>query len=177
MCSMIGRFPIGTIGFGRWIVSGLRRVPNPPAMITPFIATAPGRDRERGTTGTPRSGGTRRAARAGAGPARRRASRLRRRPRRGELLDHDAAGPHPPDRPAVPRLQTTHGFMAKIHTKARAEAILRELPSVLGAFVREDVNGHPREVHLLIAPGPEPRLLARDIRDLLEERLGVFVDQ
>lgn len=67
--------------------------------------------------------------------------------------------------------------MAKIHTKDRAEAILRELPSVLGAFVREDVNGHPREVHLLIAPGPEPRLLARDIRDLLEERLGVFVDQ
>lgn len=67
--------------------------------------------------------------------------------------------------------------MNKAHTKEAAEAILYELPSVLGAFVREDVNGHPREVHVLIGPGPEPRLLARDIRDLLEERLGVFVDQ
>ena len=36
------------------------------------------------------------------------------------------------------------------HTKAEAEAVLRELPSVLGAFVREDVYGHPREVHLLV---------------------------
>ncbi|HEX7120417.1 MAG TPA: hypothetical protein VF212_16605 [Longimicrobiales bacterium] len=67
--------------------------------------------------------------------------------------------------------------MEKIHTKEAAEAILRELPSVRGAFVREDVNGHPREVHILVGPGPEPRLLARDIRDLLEERLGVPVDQ
>lgn len=62
-------------------------------------------------------------------------------------------------------------------TKETAEAILRELPSVVGAFVREDVNGHPREIHLLIRPGPEPRHLARDIRSLLEERLGVPVDQ
>jgi hypothetical protein len=37
MCSMIGRFATGTIGFGRLIVSGFRRVPKPPAMITPFI--------------------------------------------------------------------------------------------------------------------------------------------
>ena len=62
-------------------------------------------------------------------------------------------------------------------TKARAEAILRELPSVVDAFVREDVHGDPREVHLLIQPGPEPRHLATDVRDLLEERLGVPVDQ
>ncbi len=62
-------------------------------------------------------------------------------------------------------------------TKARAEAILRELPSVVDAFVREDVHGDPREVHLLIQPGPEPRDLASDVRDLLEERLGVPVDQ
>ncbi|HEX6938543.1 MAG TPA: hypothetical protein VF158_03965 [Longimicrobiales bacterium] len=67
--------------------------------------------------------------------------------------------------------------MKKVRTKEAAEAILRELPSVRGAFVREDVNGHPREVHILVGPGPEPRLLARDIRDLLEERLGVPVDQ
>lgn len=65
----------------------------------------------------------------------------------------------------------------KVSTKATAEAALRELPSVLGAFVREDVNGHPREVHLLIAPGPNARDLAHDVRSLLQERLGVHVDQ
>lgn len=62
-------------------------------------------------------------------------------------------------------------------TKAAAEAILRELPSVLGAYVREDVNGHPREVHILIRSGPDPRELSRDIRELLEERLEIPVDQ
>src|SRR5690606_29168224 len=67
--------------------------------------------------------------------------------------------------------------MKKVHTKEAAEAILRELPSVRGAFVREDIYGHPREVHVLVGPGPEPRHLARDIRELLEERLGVPVDQ
>jgi hypothetical protein len=67
--------------------------------------------------------------------------------------------------------------MERIHTKEAAEAVLRELPSVLGAFVREDVNGHPREVHLLVSPGPNVKLLAQDVRDLLEERLGVPVDQ
>ena len=63
------------------------------------------------------------------------------------------------------------------HTKVEAEAVLRELPSVLGAFVREDVHGHPREVHLLVKAGAAPRDLARDVRDLLEEKLGVPVDQ
>lgn len=67
--------------------------------------------------------------------------------------------------------------MPQRHTKAEAEAVLRELPSVLGAFVREDVHGHPREVHLLVRHGTVPRDLARDVRDLLEERLGVPVDQ
>jgi hypothetical protein len=67
--------------------------------------------------------------------------------------------------------------MPKTHTKEEAEAMLRELPSVVGAYVREDINGHPREVHLLIGPGPNPRHLARDVRDLLEERLGVPIDQ
>jgi hypothetical protein len=68
-------------------------------------------------------------------------------------------------------------IMAKTHTKEAAEALLRELPSVVGAYVREDVNGHPREVHLLIGPGPNARHLARDVRDLLEERLAVPIDQ
>lgn len=67
--------------------------------------------------------------------------------------------------------------MAKTHTKDAAESLLRELPSVVGAFVREDVNGHPREIHILIGPGPNPRHLARDIRDMLEDKLGVSVDQ
>lgn len=66
--------------------------------------------------------------------------------------------------------------MEKVHTKESAEALLRELPSVLGAFVREDVNGHPREIHLLVSPGPNVKLLAQDVRDLLEERLGVQID-
>jgi hypothetical protein len=69
------------------------------------------------------------------------------------------------------------GAMSKISTKETAEAILRGLPSVLGASVREDIHGHPREVHLLISPGPNPRHLARDVRELLQERLGVPVDQ
>lgn len=61
--------------------------------------------------------------------------------------------------------------------KETAETLLRELPSVLGACVRADVYGHPREVHLLVRAGPNPRHLAYDIRDLLEERLGVPIDQ
>lgn len=67
--------------------------------------------------------------------------------------------------------------MDKIRTKEAAEDTLRELPSVLGAYVREDIYGHPREVHLLVAPGPNVRHLARDVRDLLEERLQVPIDQ
>jgi hypothetical protein len=67
--------------------------------------------------------------------------------------------------------------MAKGEMKEAAEAALRELPSVVGAFVKEDVYGHPREIHLLIRPGPDPRYLAHDVRDLLEERLGIPVDQ
>jgi hypothetical protein len=62
-------------------------------------------------------------------------------------------------------------------TKEAAETVLRELPSVIGAFVREDVFGHPREIHLLVRHGPNPRSLAYDVRDLLEERLGVPIDQ
>lgn len=67
--------------------------------------------------------------------------------------------------------------LKKTRTKETAEAALNELPSVVGAFVREDVHGHPREVHLLVGPGPNVRLFARDVRSLLEERLGVPVDQ
>jgi hypothetical protein len=47
--------------------------------------------------------------------------------------------------------------MTREGTKEVAEAMLRELPSVIGAFVREDVHGHPREVHLLVRAGPNPR--------------------
>jgi hypothetical protein len=67
--------------------------------------------------------------------------------------------------------------MARGEMKEAAEAALRELPSVVGAFVTEDVYGHPREIHLLIRPGPDPRYLAHDVRDLLEEKLGIPVDQ
>ena len=68
-------------------------------------------------------------------------------------------------------------MMTRTSTKDAAEAALRELPSVVGAYVREDIFGHPREVHILVTTGPNPRDLARDVRDLLEERLGVPVDQ
>jgi hypothetical protein len=48
---------------------------------------------------------------------------------------------------------------------------------VVGAFVKEDVYGQPREIHLLVRAGPDPRYLAHDVRELLEERLGIPVDQ
>jgi hypothetical protein len=67
--------------------------------------------------------------------------------------------------------------MTRNSTKDAAEALLRQLPSVIGACVREDVNGHPREVHLLVRAGPNLRHFAYDVRDLLEERLGLPVDQ
>ena len=38
MCSIIGRFATGIIGFGWLLVSGRSRVPSPPARITAFIA-------------------------------------------------------------------------------------------------------------------------------------------
>lgn len=48
---------------------------------------------------------------------------------------------------------------------------------MVGAFVREDAYGQPREIHLLVHPGPEPRHFARDVKGLLEERLGIPIDQ
>jgi hypothetical protein len=71
---------------------------------------------------------------------------------------------------------STH-LMNRTSTKATAEAVLRELPSVLGAYVSEDLEGHPREVHVLLRAGPDPAALARDIRGLLQERLGIPIDQ
>lgn len=47
----------------------------------------------------------------------------------------------------------------------------------MGAYVSEDLEGHPREVHLLVRHGPDTAGLARDIRGLLEERLGIPIDQ
>jgi hypothetical protein len=64
-----------------------------------------------------------------------------------------------------------------ISTKTAAEAVLRELPSVLGAYVSEDMEGHPREIHLLVRHGPNAATLARDVRGLLQERLGIPIDQ
>jgi len=67
--------------------------------------------------------------------------------------------------------------MEKPGTKEAAESVLRELPSVVGAFVREDAYGNPREIHLLIKAGPKVAGFARDVKDLLEERLGIPIDQ
>ena len=38
MCSIIGTLAIGIIGLGAFDVSGRRRVPSPPAMITAFMS-------------------------------------------------------------------------------------------------------------------------------------------
>lgn len=67
--------------------------------------------------------------------------------------------------------------MKRISNKTAAETVLRELPSVLGAYVSEDLEGQPREIHVLVRSGPDPAALARDIRGLLEERLGIPIDQ
>jgi hypothetical protein len=67
--------------------------------------------------------------------------------------------------------------MARSGTKDAAESVLRDLPSVLGAAVREDVRGNPREIHVLLSAGPVAGDFARDVRDLLEERLGIPIDQ
>ena len=67
--------------------------------------------------------------------------------------------------------------MKRVQTKHAAEAVLRELPSVVGACVREDIHGRPREVHLLVRSVPDVRELARDVRALLEERLEIPIDQ
>jgi hypothetical protein len=67
--------------------------------------------------------------------------------------------------------------MNRTSIKTTAEAALRELPSVLGAYVSEDLEGNPREVHLLVRAGPDLALLARDLRGLLQERLGIPIDQ
>src|SRR5690606_11195463 len=40
MCHRIGRPPISTIGLGLMAVSSERRVPNPPASMTTFIASS-----------------------------------------------------------------------------------------------------------------------------------------
>ncbi len=67
--------------------------------------------------------------------------------------------------------------MKRAQTKHVAEAVLRELPSVIGACVREDVMGRPREVHLLVRGVSSARDLAHDVRSLLEERLDMEIDQ
>jgi hypothetical protein len=38
MCSIIGLLASGTIGLGMLLVKGRRRVPNPPAITTAFMA-------------------------------------------------------------------------------------------------------------------------------------------
>lgn len=61
--------------------------------------------------------------------------------------------------------------------KTAAETALREMPYVVGAFVQPDAFGHPREIHLLIRPGPKPRAFAQEVRTLLETRLRIPIDQ
>lgn len=61
--------------------------------------------------------------------------------------------------------------------KTTAETVLREMPFVVGAFVQPDALGLPREIHLLIRPGPKPREVAQEVKTVLESRLQVTIDQ
>jgi hypothetical protein len=61
--------------------------------------------------------------------------------------------------------------------KHTAETVLRDLPGVVGAFVQPDAFGHPREIHLLIKPGPQPREFAHHVRSVLESRLRIPIDK
>lgn len=61
--------------------------------------------------------------------------------------------------------------------KETAESVLRELPGVVGAFVQPDAFGHPREIHLLIQPGAQPREFAQQVRSVLESRLRIPIDK
>jgi hypothetical protein len=61
--------------------------------------------------------------------------------------------------------------------KETAESVLRELPSVVGAFVQPDAFGRPREIHLLIEPGPRPKDFAEQVKSVLENRLRIPIDQ
>jgi hypothetical protein len=67
--------------------------------------------------------------------------------------------------------------MAETGIKETAESVLRELPGVVGAFVHPDAFGHPREIHLLIKPGPAPRDFAVHVKSVLESRLRIPIDQ
>ncbi len=61
--------------------------------------------------------------------------------------------------------------------KTTAETVLRELPGVVGAFVQPDAFGRPREIHLLIKPGPQAREFAQHVRSVLESRLRIPIDR
>jgi len=67
--------------------------------------------------------------------------------------------------------------MDKPDLKTAAESVLRELPAVVGAFVQPDAFGRPREIHLLINAGIRPRDFAEHVKEVLEERLRVPIDQ
>src|ERR1043165_1052595 len=67
VCSIIGTFAMGIIGFGWLLVSGRRRVPSPPARITAFMRQPPLR-RDRGKLApraTPADNGEERVHRVG----------------------------------------------------------------------------------------------------------------
>lgn len=61
--------------------------------------------------------------------------------------------------------------------KESAETVLRAMPNVMGAFVQPDAFGRPREIHLLVEPGPRPREFAEQVKAVLESKLRVPIDQ
>jgi hypothetical protein len=61
--------------------------------------------------------------------------------------------------------------------KENAENVLRAMPSVIGAFVQPDAFGRPREIHLLVEPGPRPREFAEQVKAVLESKLRIPIDQ
>ncbi|MGH7500661.1 MAG: hypothetical protein ACREL7_02780 [Longimicrobiales bacterium] len=75
------------------------------------------------------------------------------------------------------RVSNQLSSVEQIAYKENAEAVLRGLPSVIGAFVQPDAFGRPREIHLLIEAGPRPRDFAEQVKDVLESKLRIPIDQ
>jgi len=96
----------------------------------------------------------------------------------GPDLDPSRPVTHCPASPALPGAHFTDRRRMNDHdVRKTAEAALRELPGVVGAFVHPDAFGNPREIHLLIRPGPQTREFAHHVQSVLESRLRIPIDR
>lgn len=98
---------------------------------------------------------------------------------RGSALDHAAGRYASCPRPTFSRVGATRTGppVEQLAYKENAETVLRALPNVMGAFVQPDAFGKPREIHLLVEPGPRPREFAEQVKAVLESKLRIPIDQ